>query len=42
MQSGQLRVGIGPHESLLEASTTEVTNVVRLEDRYGRQGANAP
>jgi mannose-6-phosphate isomerase len=23
---------------LLEASTTEVTDIVRLEDRYGRQG----
>lgn len=30
------------HESLLGESTTEVTDVVRLEDRYGRQGANAP
>ena len=27
---------------MLEASTTEVTDVVRLEDRYGRQGTNAP
>ncbi len=26
---------------MLEASTTEVTDVVRLEDRYGRQGTNA-
>ncbi len=26
---------------LLEASTTEVTDVVRLEDRYGRQGTSA-
>ena len=25
---------------MLEASTTEVTDVVRLEDRYGRQGTN--
>ena len=72
VQSGRLRVEIGPHESqleefdldpgesihltpgtrhrvtalvdtvMLEASTTEVTDVVRLEDRYGRQGTNAP
>ncbi|MCW2606215.1 MAG: cupin [Frankiales bacterium] len=71
VQSGQLRVEVGPHESqleefdllpgeaihltpgtrhrvtavgdtvMLEASTTEVTDVVRLEDRYGRQGTNA-
>lgn len=27
---------------MLEASTTELTDVVRLEDRYGRQGTNAP
>ena len=27
---------------MLEASTTEVTDVVRLEDRYGRRGTNAP
>jgi mannose-6-phosphate isomerase len=26
---------------VLEASTTEVTDVVRLEDRYGRQGSSA-
>lgn len=26
---------------LLEASTTEVSDVVRLEDRHGRQGTNA-
>lgn len=68
VQSGALRVEVGPHESqleefdllpgesihltpgtrhrvtavgdtvMLEASTTEVTDVVRLEDRYGRQG----
>jgi mannose-6-phosphate isomerase len=25
---------------MLEASTTEVTDVVRLEDRYGRQGTS--
>ena len=25
---------------LLAASTTEVTDVVRLEDRYGRQGTS--
>jgi mannose-6-phosphate isomerase-like protein (cupin superfamily) len=27
---------------LLEASTTELTDVVRLEDRYGRRGTTAP
>jgi mannose-6-phosphate isomerase len=27
---------------MLEASTTELDDVVRLEDRYGRQGTNAP
>lgn len=27
---------------MLEASTTELTDVVRLEDRYGRQGTSAP
>jgi len=27
---------------VLEASTTELTDVVRLEDRYGREGTNAP
>jgi len=27
---------------MLEASTTELEDVVRLEDRYGRQGTNAP
>lgn len=27
---------------LLEASTTELDDVVRLEDRYGRQGTSAP
>jgi mannose-6-phosphate isomerase len=27
---------------MLEASTTHLTDVVRLEDRYGRQGTNAP
>jgi mannose-6-phosphate isomerase-like protein (cupin superfamily) len=27
---------------VLEASTTELTDVVRLEDRYGRKGTNAP
>ena len=27
---------------LLEASTTELDDVVRLEDRYGREGTNAP
>lgn len=27
---------------LLEASTTELDDVVRLEDRYGRQGSSAP
>lgn len=27
---------------LLEASTTELTDVVRLEDRYGRAGTSAP
>jgi mannose-6-phosphate isomerase len=27
---------------LLEASTTELDDVVRLEDRYGRRGTNAP
>ena len=26
---------------MLEASTTEVTDVVRLEDRYGREGTSA-
>jgi mannose-6-phosphate isomerase len=72
VQSGRLRVEIGPHEDalesfdlepgesihlrprvrhrvtaigdtvMLEASTTQLTDVVRLEDRYGRQGTNAP
>ncbi|CAN5440222.1 hypothetical protein BH18ACT1_BH18ACT1_13410 [soil metagenome] len=27
---------------LLEASTTELDDVVRLEDRYGRKGTSAP
>ena len=27
---------------ILEVSTTELDDVVRLEDRYGRQGTNAP
>jgi mannose-6-phosphate isomerase-like protein (cupin superfamily) len=27
---------------VLEASTTELDDVVRLEDRYGRQGTSAP
>ena len=27
---------------VLEASTTELTDVVRLEDRYGREGTSAP
>ena len=27
---------------MLEASTTELDDVVRLEDRYGRQGSSAP
>jgi mannose-6-phosphate isomerase-like protein (cupin superfamily) len=27
---------------MLEASTTELGDVVRLEDRYGRQGTSAP
>ena len=27
---------------MLEASTTELDDVVRLEDRYGRSGTNAP
>ena len=27
---------------MLEASTTELDDVVRLEDRYGRQGTSAP
>jgi mannose-6-phosphate isomerase len=27
---------------MLEASTTELTDVVRLEDRYGRRGTSAP
>jgi mannose-6-phosphate isomerase-like protein (cupin superfamily) len=27
---------------MLEASTTQLTDVVRLEDRYGREGTNAP
>jgi mannose-6-phosphate isomerase len=27
---------------MLEASTTQLLDVVRLEDRYGRQGTNAP
>ena len=27
---------------MLEASTTQVHDVVRLEDRYGRQGTSAP
>ena len=70
VQSGRLRVEVGPHESqleefelepgesihllpgtrhritavedtvMLEASTADVTDVVRLEDRYGRQGTS--
>ncbi len=27
---------------ILEVSTPELTDVVRLDDRYGRQGTNAP
>lgn len=27
---------------MLEASTTQLMDVVRLEDRYGREGTNAP
>jgi mannose-6-phosphate isomerase-like protein (cupin superfamily) len=27
---------------MLEASTTQLDDVVRLEDRYGREGTNAP
>jgi len=27
---------------MLEASTTQLLDVVRLEDRYGREGTNAP
>jgi len=27
---------------MLEASTTQLMDVVRLEDKYGRQGTNAP
>jgi quercetin dioxygenase-like cupin family protein len=27
---------------MLEASTTELDDVVRLEDRYGREGTSAP
>lgn len=27
---------------MLEASTTQLTDVVRLEDRYGREGTSAP
>jgi mannose-6-phosphate isomerase len=27
---------------MLEASTTQLMDVVRLEDRYGRRGTNAP
>lgn len=27
---------------MLEASTTQLLDVVRLEDKYGRQGTNAP
>ncbi len=27
---------------MLEASTTELSDVVRLDDRYGRQGTSAP
>jgi len=27
---------------MLEASTTELWDVVRLEDRYGREGTSAP
>ncbi|MFN2540355.1 MAG: cupin domain-containing protein [Mycobacteriales bacterium] len=27
---------------MLEASTTQLTDVVRLEDRYGRQGTSTP
>ena len=72
VQSGRLRVEVGPDESaleefelepgesshlrpggrhrvtalvdtvMLEASTTELDDVVRLEDRYGREGTSAP
>ena len=72
VQSGRLRVEVGPDERsleefelepgesihlrpgvrhrvtalvdtvMLEASTTELDDVVRLEDRYGRQGTSAP
>lgn len=28
--------------NILEVSTTELEDVVRLEDRYGRKGTNAP
>ena len=72
VQSGALRVEVGPHQDdleefvlepgesihlrpgtrhrvtavgdtvMLEASTTQLQDVVRLEDRYGRQGTNAP
>lgn len=70
VQSGRLRVEVGPHETqleefellpgefvhltpgtrhrvtavvdsvMLEPSTTKVTDVVRLEDKYGRQGTS--
>jgi len=72
VQSGALRVEVGPHQDdleefvlepgesihlrpgtrhrvtavgdtvMLEASTTQLQDVVRLEDRYGRQGTSAP
>ncbi len=28
--------------ALLETSTTELSDVVRIEDRYGRAGTNGP
>ena len=34
------RVTALPDTVMLEASTTEVIDVVRLEDRYGRQGTS--
>ncbi len=72
VQSGRLRIEVGPDESaleefelepgesihlrpgvrhrvtalvdtvMLEASTTELDDVVRLEDRYGREGTTEP
>ncbi len=36
------RVTAAEDTVMLEASTTQLMDVVRLEDRYGREGTNAP